>query len=223
MAEEYENEAEPSLDEGDEATESYELDLDSSATADDVIREAMAAVERDGESGNGIELIEVEEEPADDDRLDACQAELEDTKERLLRAMADFDNFRRRSDREKADLRKYAHGEAIKEMLTVLDNLERAAAASGSLEDLRQGVELIVEQFVGVLKRVGVTPIDAIDQPFDPTYHEAVSRSESAEVSQPTVSMEMMKGYMLHDRLLRASMVAVTMPGAPGNGEGDSQ
>ena len=110
------------------------------------------------------------------------------------------------------DFRKYANESLIKDLLTVVDNLERALASAGSVEDLKQGVSMILKQMGNLLRDHGVERIEALGETFDPSYHEAVSREEDAAVRTPTVVEEMQAGYRMHERLLRPSVVKVAMP-----------
>jgi molecular chaperone GrpE len=150
-------------------------------------------------------------------------------KERLMRTLADFDNFRKRTEREKASLGKFAIFDVVKDFLQVSDNLERAMAASGKLEDLKLGLEMVLKLQEDILRRHGVEKVVAVDRPFDPTIHEAVSREESEEVEVATVKAELQPGYLLYDRLLRPAMVTVTVPAAPPSpppaedGDGDDE
>ncbi|HWI65049.1 MAG TPA: nucleotide exchange factor GrpE [Symbiobacteriaceae bacterium] len=136
-------------------------------------------------------------------------AELED---RLLRSQADFENYRRRVQREKEDLAVYANQKLLLNLLPVLDNLDRALAtqAVAGDEKLRQGVELTARSFRDILAKEGVTAIEAVGQPFDPNFHEAVMTVESAEHDDETVLSEFQKGYKLGDRVIRPSMVQVS-------------
>ena len=129
-----------------------------------------------------------------------------------MRTLADFDNFRKRSERERQESRRYALLEPMREFLTVADNLDLALSAQGSAEDLKRGVEMIHRQMSELLRRFGIVEVPAIGQPFDPTLHEAVSREESREVKVPTVVAELRRGYKMHDRLVRPSMVKVAVP-----------
>lgn len=193
--------------EQDEAEESYELDLerDSAAELDEVFEEAVAAVEGDSdEAGHNA--------PKAAARIEELKKELAEAKDRQVRILADFDNFRKRSEREKDSLRRYALQEPMRSFVEVVDNIDRALAASGSAEDLKLGLEMIVRQLQEMLHRYGVQSVESVGKPFDPAVHEAVSRLEDEEVEVPTVSAEMQKGYMLHDRLLRPAMVTVAMP-----------
>ena len=108
----------------------------------------------------------------------------------------------------------------MRSFLAVVDNLERALASEGSVEDLKQGVEMILRQMGNLLTDSGVQRVAAIGQPFDPSVHEAVTRQEDPNVSAPTVSEELQSGYMMHERLLRPAVVKVSMPADRGDDGG---
>jgi molecular chaperone GrpE len=130
--------------------------------------------------------------------------------DRLARLQAEFDNFRKRNLREQQEFRDYALTDALKQLLPILDSLDRATKVeSVSAEDLRSGVELIDRQFHDVLTRLGVEPISATGQPFDPSLHQAIQMVESSEVPDQHVIDELQRGYRLRDRVLRAAMVRV--------------
>ncbi len=158
------------------------------------------------------------------DKLAVAQKEARENYERLLRASAELDNFKKRTQRETDALRKYANETLVRELLTVMDNLERAIASAKqpdcSVADLAKGVELTMDELKKIFERFKVTPIEALQQPFDPNYHQAVMRQETNEHADNTVVNVMQAGYMIHDRLLRPSMVVVAKeaPGATGNG-----
>lgn len=141
------------------------------------------------------------------------EAELATERDRCLRLRADFDNYRKRVDRERLEAARYALAEPSRELLPVVDNLERALAAGGGGDDLRRGVEMILRQLEELLRRFGVTPVAALGQHFDPAVHEAVAHEESAEHDVPTVVAELQRGYRMGDRLLRPAMVKVAGPG----------
>ena len=142
----------------------------------------------------------------------ALRSELDQERDRYLRLRADFDNYRKRMERDREELSRTSLAAPMRELLPVVDNLERALAAPGSAEDVRGGVELIARQFSEVLRRFGLAEVPALGQPFDPRLHEAVSREESDEVDRPTVVAEFQRGYWLNDRLLRPAMVRVAVP-----------
>jgi molecular chaperone GrpE len=130
--------------------------------------------------------------------------------DRLARLQAEFENFRKRTVREQQEFRDYALSDSLKQMLPILDSLDRALKLEGvSAEDFRSGVELIDRQFHDVLSRLGVEPIVAQGQPFDPSLHQAVQVVETEEVPDQHVIDELQRGYRLRDRVLRAAMVRV--------------
>ncbi|MFP4477067.1 MAG: nucleotide exchange factor GrpE [Desulfatibacillaceae bacterium] len=138
--------------------------------------------------------------------------------DRLLRLSAEFDNYKKRSDREAADFRKFANERLVKDLLPVLDNLERAMEATNgeaASEGLREGVEMTRKELLKILEKNGVTPIDARGQPFDPTFHEAMMQQDHPDHEANTVISEVQKGYLMHGRLLRPSLVIVAS-GNPG-------
>lgn len=159
-------------------------------------------------------------DPRDDAAAEALARELAEERERTLRLRADFDNFRKRSAREREEFARRALADPIRELLPVLDNLERALGAPGDGDDLRNGVELIAKQFVDALRKLGLAEIPALGLPFDPQVHEAVARVESDEVEVPTVLDELQRGYWLNERLLRPAIVRVAVP-ARGAGDGE--
>jgi molecular chaperone GrpE len=140
---------------------------------------------------------------------------------RYLRLAADFDNFRRRTNRELADRSRYASEDAARALLPVLDNLRRAMEHSGEAagDDLLSGLELVVREFETALGKLGVTAIDAVGRPFDPAVHEAIGGEESGAVDVDTVTTELQRGYRLHDRVLRPALVRVAHPASKA-GEG---
>ena len=193
----------------------YQLDADAETDLDveAAAREALAAVEareraERREAGQG----DVPDSEAADEEVATLQAELADLRDRSIRTLADFENYRRRSERERDDLRRFAVADSLREMLPVVDNLERALAAGGTVEDLKLGVELTLRQFKDLLRQRGIEEVRAIGEPFDPALHEAVAREEAAGVSVPTVTAELQRGYTIHGRLLRPALVKVAMP-----------
>ena len=145
--------------------------------------------------------------------LEAKEQEAKEHYDARLRLQAEFDNFKKRKERESSDFRKYANADFIKELLVVVDDFDRAIAAAEQthkLEDFLQGVEMIFEKFLGVLKRKGIKEIDAeVGQPFNPEVHEAMTQIETDEFEEGTVAAVFQKGYYLHDRVLVAPKVAV--------------
>ncbi|HYG59475.1 MAG TPA: nucleotide exchange factor GrpE [Symbiobacteriaceae bacterium] len=149
------------------------------------------------------------------DELEQTRARVAELENRLLRSQADYENFKRRVQREKEDLAIYANQKLILNLLPVLDNLERALAApkvEGD-EKLRQGVEMTARSFRDILGREGVTPIEAVGQRFDPNLHEALMTVDSPDHEDDVVVMEFEKGYSLGDRVIRPSRVQVCKKG----------
>ena len=156
-------------------------------------------------------------------KLEAKEKEAVETYDRLLRASAEFDNYKKRSSREMEEFRKFANQSLIKEMLSVVDNLELAMNSTngpkGIDKDLLQGLEMTHKEILKVFEKFNVKPIDAKGQPFDPTFHEAVMQEETNDSPKNTVINELQRGYMIHDRLLRPSMVVVAKPKENNDGE----
>jgi len=176
------------------------------------------------------EALQVKEPPAE---KAPAPVRVEDTEEyqrllfeksaladQILRTRADFDNARKRIEREKAEFQIYANMQLALDLLPFLDNLERAldhADHVGSSEFV-DGIRLIYKQVMNVLARYGVTPIDAVNTPFDPNLHQAMGFLETTEIAEGCVAQEILKGYMIRDRLLRAAVVRVARPPEGGAG-----
>ncbi len=186
-----------------------------------------------------IEIVEIEgmEEPAEESAGDEVVVDFEDpatsrpgpeqlradpaSRDRLLRLQADFENLRKRIEREQAEFRGIATIRLVTELLPVLDNLERALASErpeGDSDAFRAGVELIHRQFVEALRKEGLRRVDALGQPFDPEVHEAVATETAAGLPANLVIEEIQRGYFLRDRLLRPALVKVTVGEETGDG-----
>ena len=153
---------------------------------------------------------------APDDAADAAQLEVlkterDNLQDRLLRTAAEFDNYRKRIDRERREQAESAAAGLLVEILPVVDNLERALQAPSGPEaaGYRAGVELILRQLIDTLRKRGVTPIEALGADFDPRFHQAVSQETSDAHRDGEVMEELQRGYMLGERLLRPAMVKV--------------
>ena len=149
-------------------------------------------------------------------RLEAKEEEAKDTYDRLLRVSADFENYKKRSAREMEEFRKYANQSLLKEMLSVVDNLELAINSSNEKKKadkhLIEGLNLTLNEILKVFEKFNVKPIEAQGKAFDPAFHEAVMREETDNFPENTVVSEFQKGYLIHDRLLRPAMVVVAAP-----------
>lgn len=164
-------------------------------------------------------------EPETLSEQDAAIAERDEWKDRYHRALADAENARKRHQRERDESRQYAVAELARELLGVLDNLTRAVEgvpADQQDDPLATGVRLVLSQLETALKSHGVEPIEAFGTPFDPMHHEAIQQEERDDVPPGTVVDELIRGYRIKDRLLRASVVRVSKAGpgaAAGGGE----
>jgi len=148
-----------------------------------------------------------------EEAIDSLREELDVARDRALRVQAELENYRKRVARERADEHRYANLPLLRDLLPVLDNLERAIAAAEQTHDsgtLLDGVKLVKEQLVGVLAKHDCVPIEAQGEPFDPHRHEAVLQQPSDEVPANTVMQVTQSGYQLHDRVVRAAQVIVS-------------
>jgi molecular chaperone GrpE len=161
------------------------------------------------------EAAEAATSPSPEQLIAEAKAEALKNWDLYLRERADLENFRKRSQREKEDAIRFANDRLLKEMIPILDNLERAMEHAGEEaggEGLLQGVDMTVNMFRKVLEDFGVKSIVAIGEAFDPSLHQAMGHVETDEYPPNTVSAEFQKGYLLHDRLLRPSLVMVAKP-----------
>jgi molecular chaperone GrpE len=146
-------------------------------------------------------------------KLQLKEEEARETYDRLLRVSAEFENYKKRAAREMEDFRKFSNQSLIKEMLSVVDNLELAMNSTNGHKsidkNLLEGLAMTHKEILKVFEKFNVTPISAKGQTFDPTYHEAVMQEETDEFAENTVINELQKGYLIHDRLLRPAMVVV--------------
>lgn len=152
--------------------------------------------------------------------LAAATAERDKLKDQLLRTLADFDNYRKRTQREKQDEYRRGKEDVLRDLLPVFDNLERASNSmrpDADVAAIATGVKMVLKLFEDTLSRIGGKRIAALGSPFDPNVHEAIAQVESAEHSAGTVAQELVAGYQFGDRLLRPAMVAVSKgpPAAP--------
>ena len=142
---------------------------------------------------------------------DGFKVERDELKDLLLRRQAEFDNYRKRSERERADYVQYAATDLIKELLPVLDDFERALKAEAPNSDYAKGVEMIYSRMFETMKKLGLEPIESTGKPFDPHIHQAIERVEAADAEDNTVLGEFQRGYFFKGRLLRPAMVKVAV------------
>jgi molecular chaperone GrpE len=169
----------------------------------DVEHELPAADGDDNPSAPAGDAVGVETE------LQKLKAERDSLLDRLARAQAEFENARRRASKEQQDFRDYATVDTVKSLLPVIDSFERALQVKSEPGDFRSGVELIYKQLQDALAKLGVRPIPAKGEPFDPHVHEAIEMVETSDVTDHEVLEELQRGYKLKDRLLRPAMVKV--------------
>ena len=178
----------------------------------------MTALEKRLAEKAAQESDEGTDENAGPETLTEAQEAVAELNERIVRLTADFDNFRKRAQREKDEARQFANQGLLEKLLPVLDNFEMALTAVKDADpSVRDGVQMILDQLLGVLKESGVEPVDAMGQPFDPNLHEALSQEETTEVEEGTVVQQVQRGYKLNDRLVRPARVVVAK--APGAAE----
>jgi molecular chaperone GrpE len=177
------------------------------------------------ESGEGAQAASTsgmpgaEEDPASkiarlEEALAQKEAESSANWDKYLRERADLENYRKRVQKEKEELLKYGNESLLLEILPVIDNMERALshASEESLSAVLEGINLTLTMLLSIIKKFGVTSIEAKGRPFDPAFHQAMNQVESAEHSPNTIIDEFQKGYLLNDRLLRAALVSVAAP-----------
>jgi molecular chaperone GrpE len=165
---------------------------------------------------NQTDTPDATESPLDAPRAEAgdvaaLQQEKQALQDRLLRTAAEFDNYRKRVERERREQNEFATADLLRDVLPIVDDLERAlqVPATGEAATYRQGVELIHRQLLDMLRKRGVTPIDSVGADFDPNFHQAVIHEATAEHREGEVMQELRRGYMLGERLLRPAMVKV--------------
>lgn len=161
------------------------------------------------------EPLDSADSPTDlEEKLAAAEAEAIENRDRMLRMAAELDNYKKRAARELDDIKKYATENLLRQLLTVVDNLERAIASAASENEngqsLVDGVALTLAEIMKILEKHYVSPIQALGEPFDPAFHQAMCQEESADQPPNTVVQEFQKGYLIHDRLLRPAMVVVS-------------
>jgi molecular chaperone GrpE len=154
-------------------------------------------------------LVPVETATVPQEEYDRLKAERDQLFERLARLQAEFDNSRKRESKDRADFRDFAVSNAVEQFLPVLDNFQLALKSTGSAEQLRTGVELIVKQMEEALRSLNVQPVETIGSTFDPRFHEALDMVERTDLPDHQVFDEVRRGYRIRDRLIRPALVRV--------------
>ncbi len=190
------------------------------ATAEKTPQEEPVDLQKENPPDGGSQTSETDVIAELEKKLEIAQQEAQANYDRLLRISAEFENYKKRSARELQDFRKFANEALLKELLPVVDNLELAVKTAredgNGQESLADGIDLTLKEILRVLNKFGVQAVEALNQPFDPVFHQAVVGEESDKHPKNTVIQELQKGYTLHDRLLRPSMVVVAKPRAEG-------
>lgn len=152
---------------------------------------------------------ETPENCVEDNEINNMKAELEETTDRLKRLMAEFDNFKKRSAKEREGLYNSLLADIVSSFLPVVDNLEKAVNSNTEDEGYKQGIELVLKQFMDVLASLGVKEIEGVGSAFNPEYHEAVSSVQDETLGEKEIKEVFRKGYKIGDRVIRHSMVVV--------------
>lgn len=155
------------------------------------------------------EEVIVEEAPEENSELQALTSKLEETSDKLLRTLAEYDNFRKRSQKEKEALYGDIKADTVSRFLPVIDNFERAALSTGDFEAYKKGIEMTVAQLLDVLKNLGVEAFGEKGENFDPNIHNGVMHEENEELGENTVSDVFLKGYKMGDKIIRHATVKV--------------
>ena len=182
----------------------------------------------------GVEPVDLG--PSVEIEIERLESELDELRDIHLRKLAEFDNFRKRTDRERIEIKRHANEEMLRDLLPVLDNFERALEHSADSDSgaFREGVEMIAKQLWDTLERQGIEVVNPMGEVFSPEYHEAVHRVENSELEPGTIASVLAKGYLCNGRLIRPAMVGVVADGPkqadpeaaagsedPGNGQAD--
>jgi len=189
-------------------------DLDGNPKKETDAEVAAMAMEDPQNKSEKTDQVKVDDPMKDlEAQLEAKEQEAKENYDRLLRVSAEFENYKKRTSRELEEFRKYANQSLIKELLSVVDNLELAMNSTNGHktidQGLLQGLDMTHTEILKVFEKFNVKPIEAKGQIFDPTFHEAVMQEKTDEFDENTVINELQKGYLIHDRLLRPSMVVV--------------
>ena len=193
-----------------EVAEQTEVQTDDSTLAQDEVSTPLSVQEL------MAQVSELEQSIQSLEQLSQRQIEtVKEAEEKLLRSLAEQENFKKRKEQEKLEFMKYANEKFVKELLPVLDSFNMAIQQADSEEvsdvsNLKQGVKLIHKQFVDMLSKLGVTRLDALNQPFDPNLHQAISREQREDIDENIVIKEMQAGYFLNERVIRPAMVVVS-------------
>lgn len=199
------------------------MEMSENAKKDDVLKEEKTEEDRCDEKtcdekscdeNSSSEQDSEKDEKSEDDKKESSEDGKRDAEEEALnlkymRLMADFQNFKRRTEKEKSDIYAFANEKIISELLNVIDNFERALAAGNADDSFYKGMEMILKQLLGVVEKAGASEIAALGEDFDPNFHNAVMTEDSTEYESGKVTEVLQKGYILNNKVIRPSMVKV--------------
>ncbi len=195
-------------------SKSSEIDSNEKKPAEAVRADPEKAAENDSKKDKEIAAVDPMKEL--EEKVKETEEAAKQSYDRYLRVSAEFENYRKRSAREMDDFRKFANQSLVKELLPIVDNLELAIKSARKNKkvdhSLLDGVDLTLKEILKIFEKYNVIPIKALGKTFDPRYHEAVMREETDKHPENAITNEMQKGYLIHDRLLRPSMVVVAAP-----------
>ena len=188
------------------------MNAESAEAEENAAAEAAADTEDAAEADNSEEAAGEDEILKKNKKIEELTEQLSAEKDKYLRVAAEYDNFRRRSLKDKEDAADKAKSAVIIEFLGVIDNFERALASESADESFRKGVEMIYNQYIEILKKQGVEEIEAMDKPFDPNIHSAVTQVTDENLGENVVCQVFQKGYIMNGKVIRHAMVAVANP-----------
>lgn len=188
------------------------MNAENAEAEENAAAEAAADTEDAAEADNSEEAAGEDEILKKNKKIEELTEQLSAEKDKYLRVAAEYDNFRRRSLKDKEDAADKAKSAIIIEFLGVIDNFERALASESADESFRKGVEMIYNQYVEILKKQGVEEIEAMDKPFDPNIHSAVTQVTDENLGENVVCQVFQKGYIMNGKVIRHAMVAVANP-----------
>ncbi len=186
--------------------------MDTNKNNEELEKEQAEEASEENTQTEKTEEAPAEESSAEQKRIEELEKQLGDEKDKYLRVAAEYDNFRKRSVNDRLNAVADAQAKVITEILSVIDNFERAMDAECSDENYKKGVEMIFRQYMGILGKLGVTEIKALGEPFDPNIHHAVNQVEDENFGENTVCQVFQKGYKLGDKVIRCAMVVVANP-----------
>ena len=182
-------------------------ETDKHGTANKISTKKDLDKEKKGEATDSLKEMET--------KIKSLEEEVKETYNRFLRVSAEFENYKKRSAREMSEFKKFANESLIKELLLVVDNMERAINSSknegNSNNGLIEGIDMTLKELLKIFKESSVKQIESLGKPFDPNFHQAVMQEETDEHPHNTVINELQKGYLINERLLRPAMVVVSM------------